>query len=130
MKTWVKIIDIFIILAVAAITFFAAYVVYIKPQEKPQVIIRGQDGEWTFPLNAEETIIVTGPIGETTIRLSKNNAWIEASPCENKNCVAAGSITKQGQWTSCLPNNVLLMIQGTSSGDASAGDNNVDSVAW
>jgi len=127
MKTGVRIIDIIIILVVAAVTFFAAYTVYMKPRERLQVLIRSRDSEWTYPIKADERIVVTGPIGETVVRLGKNSAWIESSPCDSKACVASGSITKQGQWASCLPNNVLIMIQGSS---GESGNRDVDSVAW
>ena len=123
MKSWLKIFDIVIILLVAALTVFAAYMMYMKPQERAQVLMRGQNGEWTYPANAEETIAVSGPLGDTIVRLHGNSAWIESSPCNSQACVASGKINKQGQWTACLPNNVLLMILGSKDGD-------VDSIAW
>jgi len=119
----IKIFDIVIILVVAMLAFFSVYIVYLKPQGKMQVLIRGQNGEWTFPIEAEETIVVSGPIGNTIIKLQNNFAWVDTSPCDNQNCVAAGIVFRHGQWTACLPNNILLMIQGT-------GDDDVDSVAW
>ncbi|MDR2542716.1 MAG: NusG domain II-containing protein [Treponema sp.] len=112
MKSLVKIPDIFIILVVASITFYTAYNVYMKPQGGSMILIRGQGSEWTFPVDADETIIVTGFIGNTTVRIQNNHAWVESSPCRNQTCVATGLISRQGQWAACLPNNVLLMIQG------------------
>ena len=123
MKTYIKAFDVIIILVVASLTFFAAYMVYMKPQERSQVLIQGQDGEWTYPIEAEETVAVPGPLGDTIIRIKDNNAWVESSPCDNQTCVAAGIISKQGQWTACLPNNVLLLIYGT-------GDTDVDGIVW
>jgi len=123
MKTWVKIFDIIIILLVAIVTFFIAFRVYMNPQKQAQVLVRGQSREWTYPVGTEETITVPGPIGNTTVRLHGNRAWIETSPCDNQTCVAAGSVSRQGQWTACLPNNVLLMIHG-------AEDDDVDSFVW
>ncbi|MCL2213730.1 MAG: NusG domain II-containing protein [Treponema sp.] len=123
MKTYIKTFDIIIILLVIILTVFAAYIVYMKPKVRSQILIRGQDGEWTYPVDAEETVKVYGPLGETVVRLHGNSAWIESSPCESQTCVAAGQISRQGQWTACLPNNVLLMVQG-------AGDDSVDSIVW
>jgi len=107
----------------AGVSFYSTYIAYIKPMGQAQVLIRGQGGEWTFPVNAEETVIVAGPLGDTVVKIHENRAWVESSPCENKTCVASGHISRQGQWAACLPNNVLLMIQGTGGGD-------VDAVAW
>jgi hypothetical protein len=122
MKIWVKMFDIIIILAVASLTFFAAHSAYLKPHGKSQILVRGEEGEWVYPLDAEETIVVKGPIGETTIRIHGNNAWIESSPCDNYTCIAVGSVSKQGEWAVCLPNNVLLMVNGI--------DNEVDGISW
>jgi len=123
MKFWLRPLDTVIIVLTAFFTFIAIYKVYIAPQEHTRVLIRAVGGEWTFPVDAEETVIVSGSLGSTTVKIKGNRAWIENSPCINQNCVAAGEITRQGQWAACLPNNVLLMIQG-------GGGNDVDSVAW
>jgi hypothetical protein len=123
MKNRIKILDIIIILLVTVLTFIAAYMVYFRPQERSQILIRGQDGEWTYPLNTEETVTVSGPLGDTIVRLHENSAWVESSPCDSQNCTAAGKINKQGQWTACLPNNVLILILGSKGDD-------VDSIAW
>jgi hypothetical protein len=112
MKTWFKIVDIIIIFLVSAFVFFSVYYVYMKPQSRSSVLIRAMNNEWIFPIDAEERIIAAGPVGDTVIRISENKAWIEFSPCINQTCVTSGLITKQGQWAACLPNNILLIIQG------------------
>ena len=122
MKVKVRIVDIIIILAVAGLTFFAFYIAYMRPQGTSQVLIRGDAGEWVYPVNAEETIVVKGPIGDTTVRIHGNSAWIESSPCDNYTCIAVGSVSKQGEWVACLPNNVLLIIHGI--------NDDVDGITW
>jgi len=122
MKVKVRIVDIIIILAVAGLTVFAFYIAYMRPQGTSQVLIRGDAGEWVYPVNAEETIVVKGPIGDTTVRIHGNSAWIESSPCDNYTCIAVGSVSKQGEWVACLPNNVLLIIHGI--------NDDVDGITW
>ncbi|MDR0501997.1 MAG: NusG domain II-containing protein [Treponema sp.] len=117
MKTPFKLADIIVIAAAAGIVFFSAFTVYIKPAENTLILVRGQDSEWTFPADAKETIAVSGPLGETIIRIGDNCAWVESSPCDNQNCVAAGRLFRQGQWAACLPNNVLLMLHGKEGDD-------------
>ena len=123
MKLPIKIPDILIILLAAGLTFFSARAAYMKPDNSARVLIRGQGGEWTFHIDAEETVVVHGPLGDTIVRILDNRAWVESSPCDNQTCVASGFVARQGQWAACLPNNVLLMIQGTE-------DDDVDAVAW
>jgi hypothetical protein len=118
-----KITDIFIIFIAAGFTVFSAYAAYMKPQTLSQVLIKGQGREWTFPVNAQETIAVPGPLGDTVIRIQNGGAWVESSPCKNQTCIGTGLISHQGQWAACLPNNVLLIIHG-------AEEENVDAAVW
>jgi hypothetical protein len=123
MRSFFKIPDVLIIFLAAGVTFFSIFSVYMKLHFLSQVLIQAQNMEWTFPLTAEETVAVRGPLGDTVIRIHNNQSWVESSPCINQNCVETGLITRQGQWAACLPNNVLLIIHG-------AEDENVDAVAW
>jgi len=122
MKIRVKTFDIVIILAVTGLTFLAAYMAYMKPQGKSQVVIRGEEGEWVYPIEADATVTVKGPIGDTKVRICKNCAWVESSPCDNHTCIAVGSIYKQGEWIACLPNNVFVIVHGI--------DDEVDGISW
>jgi hypothetical protein len=123
MKFSLKFSDILIIVIASGITFFFFFSSYIKPKEVSQVLIKADGKEWTFQIEAEETVRIKGPLGDTVVRISDKRVWMESSPCENQTCVAAGSIFKQGQWAACLPNNVLVMIFGYS-------DDDVDAVVW
>ena len=120
MKNWIKVPDIIIILVVLGLTFSTVYTAYIKPQGNSQILIRGQGSEWTFPVDSSETVVVEGFLGKTIVRIENNQTWVESSPCFNQTCVASGVITRQGQWAACLPNNVLLMIQGIKDDDFDA----------
>lgn len=118
----IKIIDILIILIAVGLTVLTAYSAYIKPSGKSQILIQGQNSEWIYNLESEETVKVNGPIGHTIVRISDGVAWVESSPCSNQNCVAMGIVRRNGQWTACLPNEVLVIVQG------SGEDNEVDAV--
>ncbi|MCL2479305.1 MAG: NusG domain II-containing protein [Treponema sp.] len=120
----VRILDVIIIFLAIFLTGFSVFSAYIKPEKTSQVLIRGTNGEWIYPLDSEETVTVPGPIGDTVIRIQDGQAWVESSPCANQTCVRAGHLSKQGLWTACLPNNVFLMIEG------SDGSNDVDGSAW
>jgi len=112
MKLPIKAIDILIIFLAAGLTFSSAYFVYLKPQNSQHILIKGQDSEWIFPMNVDETVVVQGPLGDTVVRINDGNVWVESSPCQNQICVAAGILSRQGNWAICLPNNVFVMIEG------------------
>ena len=112
-KPPVTLFDLVIILLAVGFTVFSAYTAYIKPQAVSRVMIQGQRRKWSFPLNAEETVNVPGPLGTTVVRIQGNSAWVESSPCNNQTCVAQGHLKQQGAWAACLPNGVFLMIKGS-----------------
>jgi len=117
--------DIVIILFSVCLTGFSAIAVYAIPGNSSRIYIQGSGREWIFPADAEETIAVPGPLGDTVIRISGQQAWVESSPCANQVCASAGKIRYPGVWTACLPNNVFLMMEGTDdSGNA------VDGISW
>jgi len=123
MKKRIKILDITIIFISAGLTLFSAYAAYVKPENTVRALIRGQDVEWTFPLKSTETVTVKGPLGDTIVKINEGRAWIESSPCDNQTCVGMGSVHRQGQWALCLPNKVMLLIEGTN-------DEDIDGVSW
>jgi hypothetical protein len=108
-------------------TLFSAFLVYAKPNAEPQVVIRGSGRSWVFPLNAEETVTIPGPLGNTLIELHEGRARVLSSPCVNQTCVAAGHIGKAGQWAACLPNEVFVVIEGS---PARADGGSLDAAAW
>jgi len=108
----IKIPDILIILIASGVIFFSVYSAYMIPQSSLSVFIRGQDRQWSFPMETTETVTVNGPLGNTIVRIGGSRAWVESSPCLNQTCVASGSVSRHGQWAACLPNQVLVLIEG------------------
>jgi len=88
------------------------------------VNVRGENGLWVFPLDAAESVVVSGPLGDTVVEIGGGGARITSSPCLNQTCVSAGRILMAGQWSACLPNRVMMYI------DEGEPINNVDASAW
>ncbi|MDR2246542.1 MAG: NusG domain II-containing protein [Treponema sp.] len=124
-KVPLKALDIVVILLAVGLTGFSAFAAYGKPRNTPRVAISGSGREWVFPLDADETVAVSGPLGTTVVRIRDNRAWVESSPCANQVCVAAGRVHRQGEWVACLPNTVFLAIEGQE-----ARRNVPDSTTW
>ena len=119
-----KVLDIPVILLAAALTLIVGITVYSKETASSQVIIRGPDKAWVFPMDAEEQVLVSGFIGETKVKISEGRAQIVSSPCSGQTCVAAVPLRKNRQWAACLPNGVFLLIEGAE------GKNAIDAVSW
>jgi len=123
-KMPVKIWDAVIFVLALCLTGFSFFTTYFKPHDSAQVLVEGQDQKWIFPLDADETVNVEGPLGITVIRIQGNQAWVESSPCDNKTCITTGHLRKNGEYAACLPNNVLVVIEGNNA----PGD--VDAAVW
>jgi len=107
------------LLGVVIASFFVAY----SGAESGAVNVKGEGGEWVFPVDAIETLVVSGPLGDTTVEINGAEARITASPCLNQTCVAAGAVHSPGQWAACLPNRVMLYV-------SESNNNDVDAAAW
>jgi hypothetical protein len=120
----IKPLDCGIIFAALCVVVAAFFLVYANSGDTGRILLKCGGGEWVFPLDATETVNVSGPLGNTVIEIRGGSACFASSPCLNQTCVAAGSICLPGQWAACLPNRVMLFI---GEGDAK---NEVDAAAW
>jgi hypothetical protein len=109
------------LLGAVIVSFFGAY---SNAGGRGAVNLKSENGEWVFPLDAVETISVSGPLGDTVIEINGAAARIVSSPCLNQTCIAAGALHSPGQWTACLPNRVMLSVSEDET------ENNVDTSAW
>jgi hypothetical protein len=108
----IKALDLVIALAAAGAVAMSAVSAYGPGGGQASVVIKGRDGEWVYPLSSDREISVAGPLGDTHVGIRGKSARIEDSPCPNQTCVASGSIGRAGQWIACLPNQVLVRIEG------------------
>jgi len=116
--------DAIIIAAGAALVAASAAWAYAPGSGKPVAVIDGPGGRWVYPLDQGRVLSVSGPLGDTVIEIEGGKARIASSPCPDETCVAAGSLSRPGQWSACLPNRVMLRIEG------GAEDELVDAIAY
>jgi len=116
--------DIPVFILAAALTVITGLKAYGRGTDSLSVVVKGPDKTWIFPLEAEERVSVAGPLGETLVEIHNGRTAIVSSPCNGQTCVAAGELSKNGQWAACLPNRVFILIEG-------AGDTDViDAASW
>ena len=72
-------------------------------------------------LSVDARRTVHGPLGETVIQVRGGRIRIAESPCPHKICVRSGWIDRAGRMIVCLPNRVVVRVQG---------DAGVDAVSW
>ena len=83
----------------------------------PIVRIEGEDESWVYPLDADIEVEVEGPLGHTHVLIHDGAVWVSDSPCTQKVCIAAGQISAPGTFIACLPNRVLVRIEGKQEGE-------------
>jgi hypothetical protein len=122
MKTFgfrLKSLDILLFLLALGVIAFISVRVYAAVGS-PVVRINGSGQEWVFPLDAEETLRVAGPLGDTVVRIHGGSVRVLDSPCPEKICITTGAISRPGQTIACLPNRVFVVIGGKTSGEVDA----------
>lgn len=71
-----------------------------------------------FSLSENRTVKVPGPLGISIVEIKNDKVRMFSSPCPDKLCVREGYISKPGQMIVCVPNRVILKIEGRANLDA------------
>jgi hypothetical protein len=112
-----RVLDYLIFASVITVSLWAFFFLYTGENRAQRLVIETPSGKWIYPLTETRTVVVPGAIGNTTVRIENNTAFISDSPCPNKTCVNAAALKKTGDWNACLPNRVFLHIEGGASDD-------------
>lgn len=67
---------------------------------------------FTAPLDRPQQVDIPGPLGMTRLVIDQGGARISASPCALKVCMGMGSARRPGDLLVCLPNRVLVQVEG------------------
>ncbi len=94
------------------LTGAVAFRVYAAPGNPAVVHVRAADGEWFYPLDRDRVVDLRGPLGVTRIAIENGTARVIDSPCPLKTCVHAGAVSRTDSVIACLPNRVLLTVEG------------------
>ncbi len=75
-----------------------------------------------YPLQAEKTVDFTaqGAIGETRVHIANGYVSISHSSCRSQRCVRSGQRHHMGAVLACVPNHILVSIEGQAALDAIA----------
>jgi len=100
-----------IIVAVALIVILFTKFFFSRPAEQ-QVKITGRSSQEYYGLNEDRVIEVEGPLGITKVIIKDGEVWVENSPCREKICMRMGRIKRTGDQLICIPNRVVVEIEG------------------
>lgn len=108
----IRILDLVVITAALTAAVILGIRVYTQSAQESVLVIESPEGRWMYRMNTDMEADIPGPLGITHVHITNGAASITDSPCPNKTCVAAHPISRPGSWTACLPNRVLIRIDG------------------
>ncbi|MEE4311622.1 MAG: NusG domain II-containing protein [candidate division KSB1 bacterium] len=114
MKEWIRLLtkgDMFLILAMIVLSV-ASLVIIRRSQTSGRSAVITVDGieRERLALSRDRELTVSGPIGETVVKVEDNRIRVLHSDCAAKVCVKTGQIHLNGQMIVCVPNKVVISI--------------------
>ena len=82
------------------------------------VVTIGGEEIGRYPLNEPGIFVLNG--GTNTLVVRDGVAWMEEAKCPDKICMAMGKISRNGEFIACLPNQLLVVIEGGESSQVDA----------
>ena len=107
--------DILIIILVAVAGIFLT--VRGLGQKGSRVVVNAVGVKYEYSAELDGTYSVPGELGPTTVEIKDGRVRITDSPCPNKTCISQG-------WHNplvCLPNKVMITVEGENSVKAGQG---------
>lgn len=104
---------------IISILVIISIVIYIIDTLKPEgfssnFYVESQGKKYVYPIESNENLEFEGVIGKTVIRIKDKKAFITHSDCRDKVCIEMGHVHKSGQFAACLPNKIILGVEGDS----------------
>jgi hypothetical protein len=76
------------------------------------VVVQGGKTLFVAPLDSKRTVSLPGPLGETRLAIDEGTVCVLNSPCPHKICMGSGSVSRAGELLACVPNRLLIRIEG------------------
>lgn len=109
-----------LLIAVLLLLTLALYLAFGRTQGTGATVVVRVDGELTarYPLNRDGEYSLNH--GSNILVIEDGYAWIREANCPDQICVLLGKINQSGQIIVCLPNSLIVSIEG--------GEQTVDAV--
>ncbi len=98
-----------------ALALLSALLLARLPGGRNLVVERDGRIIYRAPLDRPRQVHLDGPLGVTEALIENGSVRILSSPCAHKICIGMGRVDRSGQWLACVPNHLLLRIEGGSS---------------
>lgn len=108
--------DAVLLVGLLAVALCLAVVLLLTRQDGAQVVVSVAGRETArLPLSETAFYTIQGANGGTNVlQIAYGTAWLEDASCPDRLCVQEGAIRYAGQSIICLPNRVVITVEGTS----------------
>ena len=103
----------------AAAAAFALFSASSGASALTAVITDGDDAPYSVTLDAPRRMTLAD--GRVTLRIEPDGVCVEYADCPTQSCVRTGKITRAGESIVCLPNRVIVTLEGMDAFDAVMG---------
>ena len=110
-----------LLICILAITsVIGSYAVLWRADEQARLasVWVGGEQRLTLPLNRDDRVSVSGPLGQSIIEVRQRRVRVAASPGPRQICVRMGWLERSGESAICLPNQVVVRLEGSGGFDA------------
>ncbi len=63
-------------------------------------------------LTVNQTLLIKGAVGTSTLKIEDGRIRFAASPCLGKQCIHSGWLEHTGEFAACLPNRISVAVLG------------------
>lgn len=103
-----------LLLSLSGLAWLAA-----MPEGSRVLVTSGEELCFIAPLDQPRTVAIDGPLGPTQLAIDGQGVRIIDSPCPRKICVSMGSASHTSDLLACVPNRILVHIDGSADEDKS-----------
>ena len=106
------------LLVVVVLLVTSSFLILLGQKTGGRVVVSIND-EIVFvaPLNKDRHVALEGPLGVTVLEIKAGAARIISSPCTKKVCIHMGEVRRSGDLLACVPNHLVINIEGNEDED-------------
>ncbi|MBO4320090.1 MAG: NusG domain II-containing protein [Treponema sp.] len=112
--------DILVILLCLALIVLSFVFIKAHGGDKKSLVVIAMGKEYSYSMDQDGTYEVQGRLGVSVIEVKDGRVRFLESPCPTKSCVQHTAISAVGEWSACLPNEILVRIEGNESEEMDA----------
>jgi len=121
MKKFIKPVDIVVVAVIVICSLLITWLFAYDGAKYAVVYVDGNEyGRYSLNKDEKQIIEISSSFGRNVIEIEKGKVLVLETTCPDKTEINAGAISKSGQSLVCLPNRLVISIEGRIVTDATA----------